>query len=171
LPTTTALIRGTTAKERARDLAKSGRTASAGTVWRFLSNMLYNGEEMLRARAIQRKMKQQEKQDKEDKEQNAMEELFQAADKVFNKYFDDHEENISALGRDDLYTLIKFICKIENKPKDAPSSYKNMNDVKKRLMECKPHWTKYFQPLDDDENEDEDDDNMNNEKDNANQNS
>lgn len=156
LPTTTAIIRGETVEERAQQLAKSGRTASAGGMFRFLGSMLYNGEELLRAREIQRENKQKDLQDKEDKEQQEMETLFEEADQVYEKFID-HDSKLSALTNADLKKLIKFICKVERKPKDAPSHHNTADKMKKRLRECKIRWTKYFNPDSSEEEEAESD--------------
>ena len=171
----TALIRGTTMEERARDLAKTGRVASAGAVWRTLGCMVYNSEEMLRAREITREMKEQAKRDKQDKADKELEDLFDKASPVYEEYVE-NGECISSLGRGELQTLVKFICKIENKKNDAPSKYNNMTKMKERLEKCEPTWTKYFMPVEwDDDNNDVEGGNdltqeMNDENENDNQN-
>ena len=47
-------------EERARHLAKLGRVASAGAMFRFLGTMMYNSEDMLLARKIVREEKEKE---------------------------------------------------------------------------------------------------------------
>ena len=143
------MIRGETVEERARALAKSGKTASAGGMFRFLGNMMYNGEELLLARKIQREMKEKEKQAEIDKADKVMEELFAAADRVYEKFVE-CDECIQGLNSNDLKALVKFIVKIENKPNDTFSKHKNVTLLKARLAECDPSWTKYFAPVPDD---------------------
>jgi len=53
LPTTTPLVRESTEHERAKKLAKTGKTASAGGIFRHLGSMVYNSEELLLARMYQ----------------------------------------------------------------------------------------------------------------------
>ena len=59
LPTTSCTVRGETMEERARALAKSGRVASAGGMFRFLGTTMYNSEDMLCARNIFWQLKEQ----------------------------------------------------------------------------------------------------------------
>ena len=80
-----------------------------------------------------------------------METMFEEANDVYEKFIE-HDSKLSALNNTDLKKLIKFICKLERKPKDAPSHHKNATMMKKRLGECKIKWTKYFNP---DSSEDE----------------
>ena len=72
LPTTSPLIRGQTVEEHARNLEKSGKTSSAGGMFRFLGNMMYNGEEMLLARKIAREENANKEQEKIDREEKIM---------------------------------------------------------------------------------------------------
>ena len=139
------MIRGKTVEERAQALAKSGKTASAGGMFRYLGSMMYNGEELLLARKIQREMKAKERQDEIDKADKEMEDLFMAADQVYEKFVD-CDKSFAGLNNDDLKVLIKFIVKIEKKPKDNISKHKNAMLMKAQLAKCKPCWTKYFAP-------------------------
>ena len=134
-------------EERAQALASSGRTASAGGMFRFLGSMVYNSDEMLRARQIQRQAKADAIREKEDNELNDMEKLLEEATDVYQKFAQELNSNINRLGSEDLKTLVKFICKLEKKPNDPPSKHKNMPMMKKRLQECNPCWTNYFFPV------------------------
>ena len=68
LPTTTSIIRGETEEERAEALAKTGKLASAGNMYRYLGSMMYNSKELLLARSIARENKHKEVQEREDRE-------------------------------------------------------------------------------------------------------
>ena len=65
--TTTSIIRGTTEKERAQSLAKTGKLASVGNMYHYLGSMLYNGAELLLAHKIARQNKEKDEQEKPDK--------------------------------------------------------------------------------------------------------
>ena len=143
LPTTTCIIRGKTVEERARALAKTGKTAQAGGMFRYLGNMIYNGEELLRAREIQREERAKAKLQKEDEKAKEMDALFDAAEEAYFKYANgDHD--MSCLRNDDLKALIRFVVRIEKKEDDNVSKHKNAPLMKKRLAECDPCWTTYF---------------------------
>ena len=146
LPTTSCTIRGETVEERARALAKTGRTASAGGMFRFLGSMVYNGEELLRAREIQREEREKAEQDELDKEQEEMEKILEEADQVYQKY-QEKGCDLDKLSNPDLKKLVKYICKLERKSNDAPSHHKNASMMKKRLNEVEGCWTKYFDPV------------------------
>ena len=45
------------AEERAQDLSKSGKIASADNMYRYLGSMLYNNEELIPAQKVGRKNK------------------------------------------------------------------------------------------------------------------
>ena len=90
-------------------------------------------------------MKEKKMQDKIDKADKVMEDLFMATNQVYEKFVD-CDKSFAGLNNDDLKVLIKFIVKIEKKPKDNVSKHKNATLMKARLAECKPCWTKYFAP-------------------------
>ena len=145
LPTMTPLIRGETMEERARDLAKSGKTASAGGMFRFLGSMMYNSEEMILARKYAREAAEDERQKKEDKIDSGMAALFEKADQVYMKFVD-NDSKLCRLKREELKHLVRYICKLENKSGDTFSSHNTATKLKLRLNACKPTWTKYFMP-------------------------
>lgn len=131
-------------EEQAQTLAKSGKTASAGGMFRYLGSMVYNGEAMLRAREIERETKEEKERQKKTDEDEVMEDLFEKADQVYLVYVD-RGESLGRLNNDELKILIKFIIKLEAKPKDTLSKHKNATMMKARLNQCHPSWTKYFE--------------------------
>ena len=154
LPTTSCIIRGETVEERARALAKTGKTAQADGMFRYLGNMIYNGEELLRARQIQREEREKARQEKEDERAKEMDSLFEAAEEAYYKYANgDHD--LSRLRNDDLKALIRFIVRIKKKEGDNVSKHKNATLMKERLAECDPCWTTYFTSGTESDGEDE----------------
>ena len=155
LPTTSCIIRGETTKERVQALAKTGRLASAGTVWRFLGTSVYNGEDMLRAREIARENRMRESQEKEDEEDALALRLYGEADLAYVK-FKEGGSLLSKLGGDDLKDLVRFICHVEKKKGDT---YLKHSSSKKKMLEriarVTPLWTKYFTPPVNEESEEE----------------
>ena len=131
-PTTSCIIRGKTTEERAQALAKTGRLVSAGTVWRFLGTLVYNGKHMLRAREIAQENRTRESQEKEDEENLLALRLYGEADLAYVK-FKEGGSLLSKLGGDDLKDLVRFICHVEKKKGDTYS--KHSSSKKKMLNE------------------------------------
>ena len=86
-------------------MEKTGRLASAGTVWRFLGTSVYNGEDMLRAREITRENRMRESQEKEDEEDALALRLYGEANLAYVK-FKEGGSLLSKLGGDDLKDLV-----------------------------------------------------------------
>ena len=82
LPTTTSIIRGETEEERAQALAKRGKLASAGNMFCFLGNMMYNSKELILARKVARENKAKEDQVKVDKAKDREIALFRKAEEA-----------------------------------------------------------------------------------------
>jgi len=118
LPTTSCIIRGETTEERAQALAKTGRLASAGTVWRFLGTSVYNGEDMLRAREITQENRMRGNQEKDDKEDALALRLYGEVDLVYVK-FKEGGSLLFELGADNLKDLVWFIYHVEKKKGDT----------------------------------------------------
>lgn len=123
---------------------------------------MLNGEELLRAREIQRENWEEEKQSKEEKEMAEFEEKYDLACDVYDKFFDECDREITRLNNADLKALINYIVPLEGREdKKRPSSYhKNAATMIRRLNDCEKDWWKYFQyPTDDEESDAEEDDN------------
>ena len=162
LPTTSPIIRGETTEERATALAKTGRTASAGGIFRNLGSMVYNSEELLRARQIQRDTIAREKQDKSDASNLEMIAKWEEALLVYQSFLK-RGEKLESLSSDELSTLIKYIVAEERKTNknnklEAPSHFTNIAQRIKRLKECDPVWTNHFSHTQPDNDDDIDDD-------------
>ena len=156
LPTTSCSLRGETMEERARQLAKSGRVASAGAMFRFLGTMMYNSEDMLLARKIAREEKEKEVQEKDDAEENHAIDLFEKSDQAF-MHFRDSGSLLSNIGKEPLQDIVRFICHQEKKKGDTYSKYSgSMKKMRERIAEVQPVWTKYFSPLSSEGEESED---------------
>ena len=133
---------------RAQALAASGRTASAGGMFRYLGSMVYNGQEMLRAREIQRENKENARQAKVNSGLQELQTLFEEASAVYQDYSTHHDHDLDKLKNKQLEKLVKYIVKKEAKPKDAFSHHSaNAAKLKKRLGDCKQQWENYFIPV------------------------
>jgi hypothetical protein len=162
IPTSSGPIQRASSKEtRAQALAKTGKTSKAGPMWYNLKGMMLNGEELLRAREIQRENWEQEQQAKEEREMAEFEEAYDAACNVYDKFFDECDREIKKLNNPDLKALIKYIVPLEGREdKTRPSSYTTNAAMIKRLNDCVKPWWKYFQyPTDDEESDAQEDDN------------
>ena len=165
LPTTTSIIRGETAEERAEHLAKTGKTASASNIYRYLGLMMYNSKELLRAREIARETKEQEQQDKVDMAKEKEASLFRKADDAY-WIFHEHGHLLAKLNLSELQDIVRYLCCVESKGKG--NTYSKHSGSKKKLKEritaVQPVWTKYFdlapaaeeEEAEDEEAEDED---------------
>ena len=100
---------------------------------------------MLRARQLTREAKENKQRSKSEKEDNEMLDLYREADIVYQDYC--QHCKLSRLDQEELKTLVKFICKLEMKPNDAPSHHKNMSMMRTRLRQCDPSWENYFMPI------------------------
>ena len=107
LPTTTSIIRGQTEEEQAEQLAKTGKVASAGNMYRYLGSMMYNSKELLLAREIARKKKQEEQQEKIDKAKEKEAELFRKAEEAYILF---HEKGhlLDRLTVNELKYIVRF---------------------------------------------------------------
>lgn len=74
--------------------------------------------------------------------QKELAELKDKAILVYQKYVNELESNINRLDKAELITLLKYICKIENK--DGHSKHSTNKMRKERLGKCTPSWTSYF---------------------------
>ena len=132
LPTTTAIIRGQTGEERSQALAKSGKTASAGNMWRYLGHLIYNSEDMLRAREIAREMAASKRKEKADAQEERDVALLDKAEQAYHKF----KEKGSLLDRltvPDLQDIVRFLCSV--KKKGAEDTFTRNNKGKKKLKE------------------------------------
>ena len=144
LPTTSCIIRGQTVEERAEALAKSGKVASAGNVWRFLGSMMYNSEEMLLARKIAREIRANERRERESAQADAETALLEKAEGVYQT-FREKGSVLTALSAEDLKHLVRFVCHIKKKKGDTFSKHSgSKKKMQERLAAVEPSWTKYF---------------------------
>ena len=140
LPTTTPLVRESTEHERAKKLAKTGKTASAGGIFRHLGSMVYNSEELLLARMYQRQWRDEEREKRAEQKSEEHRKSYSAALEVYHK----HKRGDKLINLD-LQVLLKYICNKEKLNKsDCSSNYKNATKMWERLNNCKRPWTDYF---------------------------
>ena len=145
LPTTTSIIRGETAAERAEQLAKTGKVAVAGNIYRCLGSMMYNSEELLLARKIARKNKEDAERAKLDKKKEKEAALYKKAEDAY-LIFHNKGHLLDKLNISELQDIVRFLCCVESKGKgDTYSSHSvNKKKLKERIAAVQPVWTKYF---------------------------
>jgi hypothetical protein len=142
LPTTTSIIRRQTAEERATELAKTGRVAKAAGMFRYLKNMMYNGEELLLAREISADNERSKLAKKTEKKLNEEEELLEKAEAVYEKHRDGEKLTVP-----DLKIIVRLVCLIEGKAdKKNPSQYTNKKALEARLDSCDWPWFELLAP-------------------------
>ena len=143
LPTTTSIISGETTEERAQALAKTGRVASAGNVYRFLGSMMYNSAELLLARKIGHENKLKKQQHQADKEKEYSMTLFEKADQAYT-WFKDNGSLLTKIGTDDLRHLVRFLCHIKKTKGDTFSKHSgSKKKMRERIAGSEPLWTSY----------------------------
>ena len=134
-------------EERAQGLAKTGKTATAGNTWRFLGHLIYNSEDLLRAREIAREIAANKRKEREDAQEERDMALLDKAEQAYRKF----KEKGSLLDRltvPDLQDIVRFLCSVEKK--GAEDTFTRNNKGKKKLKEriaaVEPGvWTKYFE--------------------------
>ena len=145
LPTTTSIIRGQTEEERARELAKTGRVAAAGNMFRFLGSMMYNSAELLLARQIARENKEKEQQEKVDRAKEKEIALYNKAEEAYLS-FCRQGHLLNKLNLEELKDIVRYICCAEKKKGDTFSSHSSGKEkLKLRMAQVQPVWTKYFE--------------------------
>ena len=155
LPTTTSIIRGETEEERAEALAKTGKLASAGNMYRYLGSMMYNSKELLLARSIARENKHKEVQEREDREEEKEMALFEKADQAY-LVFKEGGSLLCALRKPELQDIVRFLCCVEKKVGDTYTKHSGSNNkMRQRIAKVSPVWTKYFAPPEEEEEEEE----------------
>ena len=127
-------------------LAKTGKTASAGNMYRYLGSMMYNSEELLLARGIARKNKEEQERQKIDKAKEKEMALYKKAEEAY-VIFGEKGHLLDRLTNHELQDIARFICCVEKKGKgDSYFSHAgNKKKLKERMAEVQPVWTKYFE--------------------------
>ena len=133
-------------EERAQGLAKTGKTASAVNTWRFLGHLIYNSEDMLRAREIAREIAASKRKEKEDAQEERDVALLDKAEQAYHK-FNEKGSLLDRLTVPDLQDIVRFLCSVEKK--GAEDTYtrnnKGKEKLKQRIAAVEPGiWTKYF---------------------------
>ena len=88
LPTTASIIRGETEEGRAQDLTKTGKLASAGNMFRYLGNMMYNSAELFLSRQIARENKEKEQQEKVDRAKEKEIAFYNKAEEAYLTFYE-----------------------------------------------------------------------------------
>ena len=127
-------------------LAKTGKTASAGNMYRYLGSMMYNSEELLLAREIARKNKEEQERQKIDKAKEKEMALYKKAEEAY-VIFCEKGHLLDRLTNHELQDIVRFLCCVEKKGKgDSYSSHAgSKKKLKERMAEVQPVWTKYFE--------------------------
>ena len=143
-------------EERAQGLAKTGKTASAGNTWRFLGHLVYNSEDLLRAREIAREIAANKRKEREDTQEERDMALLDKAEQAYRK-FKEMGSLLDRLTVPDLQDIVRFLCSVEKKGAEDTFTRNNKGkkNLKERIAAVEPGlWTKYFdQTLADEEEE------------------
>ena len=140
------IIRGETAAERAEQLAKTGKTASAGNMYRYLGSMMHNSEELLLAMQIARRNKEDKEQEKVGKAKEKEIALYKKAEEEY-LIFCEGGHLLDKLSSTELQNIVRYICCVEKKETgDSYSKHSvSKNKLKERMAEVQPVWTQYFE--------------------------
>ena len=101
-------------EERARELAKTGRAASAGNMFCLLGSMMYNGAELLLARKIAHENKEKEQQEKVDRAKEKELALYNKAEETYLS-FCRQAHLLNKLNLEKLKDLVRYIYYVEKK--------------------------------------------------------
>ena len=115
-------------------------------MYRYLGSMMYNSEELLLAREIARRNKEQEEQEKVDKAKEKEMALYNKAEQAYI-VFCEQGHLLDKLSSTELQHIVRFLCCVEKKGKgDTYSSHSgSKKKLKERMAEVQPVWTKYFE--------------------------
>ncbi len=134
LPTTTPIQRADTREERVQALVDGKQVARASGLFRLLGSMMYNGDEILEARTLDREVRQKAKDAKKKEAEDKEVELFEEASFKY-QLFVEKGRNLNMLKADDLTPIVKFLCAVDSKGKgDCISNYKTNAKKIDRIM-------------------------------------
>ena len=143
-PRTSCIICGKTEREHVDVLARSGKVALVGNMWRLLGSMMYNSNEILLARKIACEIKDNEQRERESAQVDAETALLEKAEGIYQT-FREKSSVLTALSADDLKHLVRFVCHIEKKKGDTFSKHSgSTKKMQQRLAAVESSWTKYF---------------------------
>ena len=145
MPTTTSIVRGQTEKERARELAKTGRVASAGNMFRLLGSMMYDGPDLLLARKIARENKEKEQHKR--RWTGPRRRKYPCTTRQRRRIlFCPQAHLLNKLNLEELVDVVLYICYVEKKKGDTFASHSSGKEkLKLRMAQVQPVWTKYFE--------------------------
>ena len=106
---------------------------------------MYNSEELLLARKIARKNKEDAERAKLDKKKEKEAALYKKAEDAY-LIFHNKGHLLDKLNISELQDIVRFLCCVESKGKgDTYSSHSvNKKKLKERIAAVQPVWTKYF---------------------------